>query len=76
MAVAAAVLHSEIEDSDPEDDGLKEIEIMAGVSDEEVNIYDIKSDGQKILNSKKSYLMEHVAERVGVMINKDVKYYN
>lgn len=27
---------SEIEDSDPEDDGLKEIEIMADASDEEV----------------------------------------
>ncbi len=38
---------SDIEHSDPEHDGLKEIEIMADVSDEEVLVFDLKSDGTK-----------------------------
>ena len=68
---------SEIENDDPENDGLIEPEIMYDAPDEEVEIFDInEKTNEKTKNYHKSYLLEYAYERIGVMVNKDIKYYN
>jgi hypothetical protein len=68
---------SEIENDDPENDGLVEPDIMYEAPDEEIEIFDInEKTGEKTKNFNKSYSLEYAYERIGVMVNKDIKYYN
>ena len=68
---------SEIENEDPENDGLPEPEIMFDAPDEEIEVFDInEKTGEKSKNYKKTYFWEYAPERIGAMVNKDIKYYN
>ena len=50
---------------------------MYEASDEEVEIYDVnEKTGERSKNYQKSYTLEYAYERIGVMVNKDIKYYN
>jgi hypothetical protein len=50
---------------------------MYEAPDEEVDIFDInEKTGEKTKNYNKSYSLEYAYERIGVMVNKDIKYYN